>query len=425
MFLFLIMTSNYTSSLVSDTKLNIKRIPNYKIAKNDELKVTLVKSSPIVAPPGDHCGVCRRAVEWSCTVGAIACDECDVWYHTDCMGMSRETYDRLNNTNINWICKNCNRLNFSSLQLDSSPSESENSFELLASLSDITDVSGVDSPLQQRSRRKNAKKASTEYASRSLRVLSVNLGSVNAKRESFWEAVDSSDPDVIIACETWLKEDILSSEIMPPGFNPPLRKDRADGYGGVLLATKTGIIANEIKIETKCEILATKLDIIKEQPLIIVSVYRPTNNDLPYAERLCEDLCKIAAEYPSATLWISGDFNLPDIDWQTESIVGHNYSVAINNQFISTFNDLGLTQVVTFPTRQLNTLDLFLTNRPALVSKCVPLPGVSDHEMVLTISNIKARHHKPAPRKILLWKKTNPIMIKKRHRSVRIFLPPK
>ena len=63
--------------------------------------------------------------------------------------------------------------------------------------------------------------------------------------------------------------------------------------------------------------------------------------------------------------------------------------------------------MVSFSTRHHNTLDLFLTNRPSLVSKCVPLPGVSDHDMVLSVSDIRARWQKPAPRKILLWKNTN------------------
>ena len=74
---------------------------------------------------------------------------------------------------------------------------------------------------------------------RPLKVFSVNLQGLNAKREAFFEAVDSCQPDIIAANETWLKPSILNSEIIPPGFNPPIRKDRPnDAHGGVLLATK-------------------------------------------------------------------------------------------------------------------------------------------------------------------------------------------
>ena len=41
-----------------------------------------------------------------------------------------------------------------------------------------------------------------------------------------------------------------------------------------------------------------------------------------------------------------------------------------------------------------------------------PIPGVSDHEMVLSLSDIHARRQKPVRRKILLWKKADMRSIK-------------
>jgi hypothetical protein len=237
---------------------------------------------------------------------------------------------------------------------------------------------------------------------------------MNAKREAFWEAVDSCQPDIIVANETWLKPDMLNSEMMPPGYNPPLRKDRADGRGGVLLATKGDLIDSEIQIDSGCEIIATKVELVKQQPLIIVSAYRPPKGDLIYAQNLCQAIRQLATKFAAATIWISGDLNLPDIDWATDAITGHQYSLAINNCFLTPFHDFRLSQIVNFPTRLDNTLDLFLTNRPSLVSKCSPLPGVSDHEMVLSISDVRAKRQKPVRRKILLWKKADMSQIKSR-----------
>ena len=62
--------------------------------------------------PKYPCGVCRKAIRWSNTRKAVACD---VWYHTDCMGMNSDTYDALNQTNVTWICANCDTPNHSSL----------------------------------------------------------------------------------------------------------------------------------------------------------------------------------------------------------------------------------------------------------------------------------------------------------------------
>ena len=78
--------------------------------------------------------------------------------------------------------------------------------------------------------------------------------------------------------------------------------------------------------------------------------------------------------------------------------------VTLNNYFLSTFHDLGMSQIVDFPTRLDKTLDLSLTTRPTLVNKCIPPPGVSDHEMVFTISDVRDKCLKPTRRKILLWK---------------------
>lgn len=384
--------------------------------------------------PKYPCGVCNKAVRWSRTRKAVACDNCDTWYHTDCMGMSPETYDGLNRSDITWFCAKCDTPNYSSSFLDSYISETENRFDALSnnntdpaqasnsthfstrlcsseSESDRTSVdSDIGSPIQQSSPvNKNIRRKNT---SRPLKVLSANLQSMNAKKESFWESVESSQPDIIIANETWLKSSMSSCEMMPPGYNAPIRKDRADGYGGVLIATKNDLIDCEIKIDSECEIAATKVELVKQQPLVIISAYRPPRNDLAYAQNLCQAIRNIVTKFPSATVWLSGDFNLPDVEWSKESIIGHQYTLAINKCFLSTFHDLGLNQMVDFPTRLDKTLDLFLTNRPSLVSKCIPLPGVSDHEMVLSVSDVRAKRQKPARRKIFLWKKADMEKIK-------------
>ena len=52
-------------------------------------------------------------------------------------------------------------------------------------------------------------------------------------------------------------------------------------------------------------------------------------------------------------------------------------------------------------------LDLFLTNRPSLVNRCEPLPGLGDHEIVYIDTDISAKLNKPVKRKIYIWKKAN------------------
>ena len=71
------------------------------------------------------------------------------------------------------------------------------------------------------------------------------------------------------------------------------------------------------------------------------------------------------------------------------------------------FSEINFTQLVTFPTRESNTLDIFATNRPTLINKCISVPGISDHDAVYIESYITAKYKKPAKRKIYLWDKTD------------------
>ncbi|CAG2227037.1 unnamed protein product [Mytilus edulis] len=102
-----------------------------------------------------------------------------------------------------------------------------------------------------------------------------------------------------------------------------------------------------------------------------------------------------------------GDINLPDICWKTQSITDHQNPIRINSTFLDLVQDNHLEQIVTFPTRKNHTLELFLTNRPSLVNRCEPLPGIGDHDIVYIDTDITAKINKPVKRKIFIWKKAD------------------
>ena len=74
---------------------------------------------------------------------------------------------------------------------------------------------------------------------------------------------------------------------------------------------------------------------------------------------MCEEIIEIKSKFKKSTFWLCGDFNLPDIDWNTNKITKNQYSVPINQLYLDLVNDLGLSQTVTDPTRGNNILDLF------------------------------------------------------------------
>lgn len=61
-----------------------------------------------------------------------------------------------------------------------------------------------------------------------------------------------------------------------------------------------------------------------------------------------------------------------------------------------------LEQIVSFPTRKDHVLDLFMTNRPSLVNRCEPLPGIVDHDIVyIDITASKDKQTYPSQNKLV------------------------
>lgn len=85
-------------------------------------------------------------------------------------------------------------------------------------------------------------------------------------------------------------------------------------------------------------------------------------------------------------------------------------------KFLDLIHDSNLEQIVSFPTRKDHVLDLFITNRPSLVNRCEPLPGIVDHDIVYI--DITAKINKLTQRKINLWEKADNTKLEEMTRSI-------
>jgi hypothetical protein len=184
-----------------------------------------------------------------------------------------------------------------------------------------------------------------------------------------------------------------------------VRKDREDGYGGVLIAFKKNFIFEAITVKQNVECQFLKIQLSKS--LLIGCINRPPKSNIDYARELQEAIRSVMKNNRSSVLWLSGDFNLPDIDWEANNITGSQNSKQINEIYMDIIAENFREQMVNFPTRGTNILDLFTTNRPSLVNRCQPLPGLGDHDIVFIDSDITAKRTKQTQRKIYLWKKAN------------------
>jgi len=245
-----------------------------------------------------------------------------------------------------------------------------------------------------------------DFQIKSLKIISVNYQSIVSKKEAFWELMDNHSPDIVVACETWLNQSILNSEIIPSDYKL-YRCDRDDSYGGVFIAVKSSINSQLIQCSSSCEMCAVKVHLTTNQPLIIIGAYRPPNRDTLYAQNLCDTIVDISARNPNSFICCTGDFNLPDIDWDTDSVSRYRYPLAMNQSVLQMSADCYFTQLVNSPTRDKNILDLFFTNRPTSVKSCSVEPGISDHDILLV--SICTRVLKPIEtcRKLYLWNRAN------------------
>ena len=83
------------------------------------------------------------------------------------------------------------------------------------------------------------------------------------------------------------------------------------------------------------------------------------------------------------------------------------YKKEISDSFLQAVENCGLDQIVDFPTRGINLLDIFLTNRPSLIQTFKSLPGISDHEIVYMESDVSVKYQRPVSRKVWLWFKAD------------------
>jgi len=77
--------------------------------------------NPDPRAPKFPCQVCSKACKWSKKKRSIACNNCELWFLTDCLKMNSAIYDALNNTDSSWYCCNCGIPNFNPSLIENFP----------------------------------------------------------------------------------------------------------------------------------------------------------------------------------------------------------------------------------------------------------------------------------------------------------------
>ena len=373
------------------------------------------KAKPNVKYP---CQICYRAAKRG--QDCIACDSCNGWFHKTCLGMSEEVFNALaQHDSCSWLCADCGMPNFhSSLFTDLSDVETNNSFDVLSDLSeDFPDdkPTKTSSPVKDKCNSnkprkvykiRNSTRSKPKPKIRNLKILNVNCQSVRAKLAGFLCLLHEEDADIVVGTESWLHSNITTGEIFPSNYNI-FRKDRekdGDSHGGVFIAAKSDLIAQDEPDldQQNCELKWVSIHVSGTAPVYVGAFYRSQTTNSEYVRLLENSLEKIPKQ---SSVWILGDFNLPDIDWAINSFKPCGRYPGPSKNMIDIAMDHNLQQVVLTPTRNDNILDLCFTNSPAFLDKVEIKPGISDHDVVIIHASIKPKMIKLPKRKIFLYKK--------------------
>lgn len=203
------------------------------------------------------------------------------------------------------------------------------------------------------------------------------------KLNDFHVHINSNNYDLIALCETWLNNNTPNSLLDCNNNFTIVRKDRATRGGGLCLFISKSFTTKIFEVVIpdaykSLEILAVDLicDMVKTR---VILLYRPPGYS--YENNV---LLVSALEYLSPRNYkvvILGDFNLPSIDWTTS-----NFSASPQTSCLCEYiQNNGLHQIINFPTREQNILDLVFVSDVLSVYNVTAAPPISssDHNCVV------------------------------------------
>ena len=215
---------------------------------------------------------------------------------------------------------------------------------------------------------------------KSLSVMSWNCNSIAGKSHHLDYMIYLHKPDIIALTETKLNPNICDSEII--SNYTVYRRDRSTGQGGgvlIAISDTLNIKVLDYYVDIQNEIISLDLN-FRGFSFVIACYYRPLNiksvtDIIDWHEKQC-----------NPNVMIVGDFNLPEIDWDSKTLKSTRDS-HMHGMFLDFLCVNDLSQFVLEPTHKLgNILDLVVTNMD--ISTPVIDLSTSDHSTVFVNINV-------------------------------------
>ena len=202
--------------------------------------------------------------------------------------------------------------------------------------------------------------------------------------------------DIVVAVETFLRDECVTSCDRIPGYCHWVRRDRTTGQGGgVAVCHREGLQLQLLSVQAPEELEAMffRLLLADKSAVLLCTIYRPPRQGGAPLTFLIDELDSIMAAHACQNIAVVGDMNQHLVSRAfTELTVIH-----------------GLTNHVTFSTHVRGcSLDPVLTDLPRDSVHCQQLNriGSSDHNAVFSHFGLNPASEESSQRTIWLWDKT-------------------
>lgn len=178
--------------------------------------------------------------------------------------------------------------------------------------------------------------------------------------------------DVFLAVETWFDSTVTDSLILSDSSHvfSIFRRDRTfSPGGGVAIIVKTSLLPTPVPIPVLSKASHAAVELVcvdtSSPPLRLIVWYRPPSGSAAQQADILAKSLEVLAPLTEVSLPVIlfSDANFPGIDWGLGSS-----SNRAERLFLDFLLQSSLTQLIRYPTRGANILDLLLTNVPSGVS---------------------------------------------------------
>ena len=364
------------------------------LGADDLLKIETGNSDWYCTNCKADCGLCSGAVLSVHKV--VQCDGCEMWIHNECSFITEAEYENVLKSGCTWICPKCEFFNFSdSFFVDQLNLMNRNRFDPL--------TKGKNDGI-------SSKRTNQTTSLGGLKFISLNINSIRGKKLDLLAFLDVHNRHIVAVQETKIDSSIATSELFPETCPYNIfRKDRNLHGGGVMLLIHKDIPHMPLsELENDSESVWVKVFANKTSHYV-ASWYRPPGGSNEDFHLFGVQLDQIRNKHKGNKLpsvHVLGDFNFKDIAWPDRlNKSGSMLSQSEGQMLIDIMNDHGLEQLVHFPTREKNTLDLILTSLPGQFQEIHSPDKLSDHDVVSGTLKVYIPPKKKHRRKVYLYHK--------------------